>query len=426
MNERKSQSSPPAVYRAAWFIAFVGLPFRLASLSVLMVLAYSIMAFLRADREHRREILRAAVAWPVALATAFGVWVVISSAMTPDPLASFGASLGVLLPLFTMLALGGAMAAAERKMWNLTWLLTAASLAVAAVSALSSLGANTGARARAFSMAENSTGTLFVIAIAVAFGCLGISRGVHRVAAALAAILSMAALVASGSRGAWLGAAVAMAVAAIRMRWTRLLLGVTVAVAAVSLALMPGIDQRIGKMKRDVAVMTAAVREAAFRGHAGLRADSEPEGTQAIAGDEMYRFDRFPVWVAGAHMVMDSPVFGWGATSYARLYPEYRQKLGFPQYAAGDITHAHNILLEMAVSYGLPGALLFLALVAVVIIRGVRAARREDPLIGSVFLAFTGMLVHQMVDTTVLHVDMMAFLWLLAGVLLRAGEAVPR
>lgn len=424
MRERESQASLPAIYLAAWLVAFVGLPFRLASLSVLMVLAYSLIAFLRADRERRREILRAAVAWPMALATAFGAWVIISSAVTPDPLAAFGASLGVLLPLFTMLPLGRAMAAAERKIWNLTWLLTVASLAIAAASALSSLSAHAGARARAFSMAENSTGTLFVIALALTFGCLGISRGASRAAAALAALMNMAALIGSGSRGAWLGAAVAMTVAAVRMKWARLLLGVTAAVAVVSLALMPGIDQRIGKMKRDVAVMTAAVRQLALQGLADAGTGSECDGTQVAMGDEIYRFDRFPVWAAGVHMVMDSPVFGWGATSYARLYPKYSRKLGFPQHALDGLTHAHNIFLEMAVSYGLPGAFLFLALVIVAIVRGARTVRRGDPLVGSVFLAFIGMLTHQMVDTTVLHVDMMAFLWLLGGVLLWAGEPV--
>ncbi|MFZ6031483.1 MAG: O-antigen ligase family protein [Chloroflexota bacterium] len=67
---------------------------------------------------------------------------------------------------------------------------------------------------------------------------------------------------------------------------------------------------------------------------------------------------RIEVWSRAVYMIQDFPFTGVGMGSYGRvadlLYP-------FFLYAPGKVTHAHNLLLQIAVDLGIPGLICWLA-----------------------------------------------------------------
>ena len=62
-------------------------------------------------------------------------------------------------------------------------------------------------------------------------------------------------------------------------------------------------------------------------------------------------YPRVSKWIAATNLVFEKPIFGWGAASFPILY----------QIKSGEwFGHAHNLPLEMAVSYGLlPAIIIF-------------------------------------------------------------------
>lgn len=117
-------------------------------------------------------------------------------------------------------------------------------------------------------------------------------------------------------------------------------------------------------------------------------------GRLAAAYDEItghgafQRFSRLNYWQYALHFWADSPWFGHGPASFSILYSG-REEPG---------THPHNILLEIAVDYGLLGIVLF-SMFVVSAIRGIRAERiRRDRDYLCVWMVFAGMVVGAMVS----------------------------
>lgn len=70
---------------------------------------------------------------------------------------------------------------------------------------------------------------------------------------------------------------------------------------------------------------------------------------------------RTDMWIAGWHALLERPVVGWGA---GRFRSAIQGELSFARVAANQdsqaIPDAHNIIVGMAVDFGLPGLVLFL------------------------------------------------------------------
>ena len=73
---------------------------------------------------------------------------------------------------------------------------------------------------------------------------------------------------------------------------------------------------------------------------------------------------RLAQWRFGAQLVLQRPWLGWGAAAFSVLYPLYAQRKWHG--------HSHNLPLELAVSHGLPVALLLVGTVLTLLVVALR------------------------------------------------------
>lgn len=165
----------------------------------------------------------------------------------------------------------------------------------------------------------------------------GRGRGAAWRWAALVAI--NAALVASYTRSAWVGLAVAVTLV-VSIRAPRWLLAFPVAALLFAwLAPAPVVDRVL-----------------------------------SIADlDDPSNRDRLSMVRAGASMIADRPLVGLGPGMVADLYPRYRVEWA----VRDDVPHLHNSFLQLAAEQGLPKLAAYLALMGVACAAGWRRFRRE-------------------------------------------------
>jgi len=124
-------------------------------------------------------------------------------------------------------------------------------------------------------------------------------------------------------------------------------------------------------------------------------------------------------WQAMPSLIAARPLLGYGpetfSLAFSRVYPPGLAVYGGPD-AVGD--HAHNLILDLVVDAGLVGAALYLAAIAIVVVRGLAVLRRTaDPghqilLAGLISAVVAYLLQHQLSFVTVTPA---AFLWLYLG-----------
>jgi O-antigen ligase len=153
-----------------------------------------------------------------------------------------------------------------------------------------------------------------------------------RVMAGAALCLSAIALVWTGSRGAWVGAAA----------------GALVGVAFAS----RGSGVRVAGRRLGIAVGAIAVLAALALLVPGTAA--RIAGSQDAGGTAAWRL---VAWRSAASMAWDRPLLGWGPGAFRYAYPRYRLPEAQDAQASGQvITDAHNVVLQTAASSGLATA----------------------------------------------------------------------
>lgn len=124
------------------------------------------------------------------------------------------------------------------------------------------------------------------------------------------------------------------------------------------------------------------------------------------------------LWRKTTQPIAERPMFGWGLETLSRVFPYKHEELAvlFGPTPA-NIDKAHNDLLQMAVSIGIPGALAYMAFWFLVLWSGVRLLRRvtgEDRLLASAFVAGLAAYLIQ-VQFSFSTVAVAPLVWLLAG-----------
>ncbi len=232
-------------------------------------------------------------------------------------------------------------------------------------------------------------GLIAPVALGLAFGLLGHpQRSAREIGLGLGALsvggLALLALIVSWSRGAWLGAAIAMGtligMLPARSRWGFAALAALVLTGAFLWAAgwipAPIRDRLAGAMEelQITDVRGVEVNEANF----------------AI-------IERLAHWQAAVEMIRAHPWRGVGFGNYAAAYPAYAL-IRWPH----PLGHAHNIYLNMAAETGLIGLLLYLLLWVVIGAQTWRAWRRNTGwrrgLAAGVMAAWMHLHVHQFFD----------------------------
>jgi putative inorganic carbon (hco3(-)) transporter len=204
-----------------------------------------------------------------------------------------------------------------------------------------------------------------------------------------AAVLLAGGIVASLSRGAWLGIAIAgaimLAVASPRSR--RLLVPLAASLVVVSLlgsvgALPPIIAERVGLI-------------AEYFGPFDVRGvELTPENWSVV--------ERMAHWQAAWYMFLDHPWLGIGPGNYGALYDEY-----FLPGWIEPLGHAHNYYLNLAAETGLLGLAAYLLTLVLAFRAAARGLRAPDPFWQTVALGVLGSLVavaiHSAFDNLYVH-----------------------
>lgn len=199
-------------------------------------------------------------------------------------------------------------------------------------------------------------------------------------------------VLASWSRGAWLGAfAGTLVVAVLRSRRAALISAFTASLLAIWLMLGAFSPAMLPKPLTD--------RLADLPTYLGLT----DVLAQPVTDENFAVVERLAHWVAAQRMWERSPWFGVGIGNYAAVYPEVR----LPRWE-DPLGHAHNIYLNMLAETGLLGLAVFLALWGAVVVWSWRCFRSTSPVDGSqrwraavavgIFGLVTHLTVHNLVD----------------------------
>ena len=180
------------------------------------------------------------------------------------------------------------------------------------------------------------------------------------------AVLILGGIVASYSRGAWLGIAAGGTLSALLFHgWIRRA-AILLAPLAV-LVLLGGASS----------VLPEALQERVTTGFADIRPFDASNIT--ITSDNFAAAERMAHWQAGWRMFADEPVSGVGAGNFNELYPEYFVREQF-QFSRG---HAHNFYIHLLAEVGLPGlaaslvlAVSFLYLALLIVLKAPRGFER--------------------------------------------------
>ncbi len=207
---------------------------------------------------------------------------------------------------------------------------------------------------------------------------------------ALLWLLIVAAIIASRSRGAWLGLGVSTIVvvlaAAPRVRW-----GARIVLAGSALTFLMVASLQISGVLRD------SVRPEVLRTVEGRL---PIEDMVQITVHENYAVtERVANWVTGWHMFLERPVLGVGAGNFDAAFPRFR--LAPFETPLG---HAHNVYVNFAAEAGLVALLAIVALTAWALVRAgrvvgqVRDTSNEWLAIGALG-ALSAFAVHNLVDS---------------------------
>jgi len=144
----------------------------------------------------------------------------------------------------------------------------------------------------------------------------------------------------------------------------------------------------------------------------GQRAAATFELNEGSTAQHLY------LWGKTFDLIRDRPLLGWGLETLRRVFPYQRQELvrvfGLRPVI---IDRAHNDVLQVAVSIGIPGALAYVTFWILVLVSGTRLTRRvsgEARILSAGFLAgLVGYLVQ--VQFSFSAVEVTPLVWLLAG-----------
>lgn len=149
------------------------------------------------------------------------------------------------------------------------------------------------------------------------------------------------------SRNAWGALLLAVPLLAGPMSWPWLLPLLLLALVPVALATLPGIP----------ALLQEPARGLVHQSIWGRLNDLNFQGQRPLA------ITRLSQWQVAVGLVAERPWLGWGAAAFSVIYP---LRTGFWH------GHPHNLPLDLAISHGLPVAVLLVGLVLWLLVRAVR------------------------------------------------------
>lgn len=248
----------------------------------------------------------------------------------------------------------------------------------------------------------NIVGGSLAMIVPVALGLAVSHKGWAHVVYLLAAVFLLAVVVLSQSRGALLGLAVALAIMAVAADRRFLWLAPPTA-GALALAWLTFGPQSLANLFLAT------------------------EGTGGTVES------RLELWQRATYMIQDFPYTGIGSGTFSRVLPILYPPFLSPPDAV--IPHAHQMYLQAAVDFGIPGFVAFMALLATLLLVGLDSILAANPgcrmLTAGLFAGFVVYLTHGLMDDVTFSTKAAVVLWTIAGLmvaqwrLLRTSPVAP-
>jgi O-antigen ligase len=202
------------------------------------------------------------------------------------------------------------------------------------------------------------------------------TTGYARHLATAAVVLSIAAIGCSGARGAWLGFIAGM-----------------ITFAAFELSGSANIKARRVITLRKVALCLIIIPALIWMISLSPASNLFIARIRSFTAEGLTGSGRTILWRDSTRMVPDSSVIGTGPEGFRKEFLLYKSKELARLSPANNSESSHNAYLDAAISYGLPGAILYIAMIASAISLLIRARRRAAA--PSMKLIITGLVASQ-------------------------------
>src|SRR6266850_3114569 len=203
----------------------------------------------------------------------------------------------------------------------------------------------------------------------------------RKIALGYGALILLAGLIGTLSRGGWMGATAAFGSLIFWGGWEFRKLSLRVAVILLGIGMLAGMCVGITPVRNFIQLTLAG-----------------PEKGKAISLRDESLEGRTLMWKATTEMIRDHPVFGTGGMTWGWIHPKYRDQA--IQY---HFQYAHNDVLHYTSDYGLVGLVLLIAVIACffrqahLLSRDTTSPDQRSFAIGAA-LAATAILVHSLFD----------------------------
>jgi len=381
MKEIPESQSQDILEKIGWYLTFALIPCGQPYFGLLFLLISKLSSlFGRKNREQTPSStpnLAKRTGW---LFISLLVYMFLNSFFSKQPLNSFLLSLALSLVFYFYFFGGQRLAFYDRKFFTTCFFLFSIGGIIVSAATLIRYFMLDLPRAKLFG-GPNSLGTLIIMYTGVSIGFL-LSKGkLYSYLVFPFLTVSVFALLATQSRGAWLGFA--------GMLFIFMVVNYKKKIALVFLAIFL------------IAVCFLLTNPKLYDRFLSIFS-LEKEGNMT----------RIHIWQASLNMFKDKPVLGVGLGVFPAVYPDYA-----PPAASKEETFAfaHNIFLQMAAELGLIGFILFLLAFAHIYFLAYRLATSGNPFYQGVFAALVGVLIHQQVDLPIWKTNIGIGFWLLLG-----------
>lgn len=367
-----------------WYAAFGLMPFGSSIPALLILLVDRVRGAVNRSQELFPRLSAPLARWAIRLLLALLFSTMLSSAFSPRPLVAFVSDLGFLLVLCGIFhgAIDLGRLGPEPLRRRYLPLMVCAG-AAACLAALARFGVmqyivhDLAYRAANLFTGCNGLGTTLIFV-----GGPGITWLIQRGGKWPYLIppflgLVCLTLLATGSRGAWIGFAGMLAAICLFNR--RLLLPLLVAVLVLGLA---------------------------YTASPFLR-----ERFRCTASFDL----RLDIWRSSWRLIRANPLVGVGTGVYPHAIEEYAVGSTRDQK---EVPFAHNIFLQAWAEFGVLGLIAFSSFLLVILRMSLALARGGDLVYQGIFAAFVGIILHQQVDCTILGLDLGGAFWMLIGLVI--------
>ena len=262
-------------------------------------------------------------------------------------------------------------------------------------------------------LSDNLASSIIVIGLPFAFASLWLGVAERRFLPALtgglALFVGVAALVLTGSRGAWIGLAAGVMIAGY-------------------LLIRHSLVARRGRtpvwlLLADVALILIFLGAVVF--YAAMIRSPELDAQFGISAQGGSALSRMALWRDSLPLIQDYFFTGSGLAGTAMIYATYAYLLHVPY-----LFHAHNLYLQVALEQGVPGLIAFVGIFAAAVLYIVNAWQRTDrtgrALFAAGYAATAALLVHGLFDAELYFSPLAPLVFLAPALLLWSASSVYR